>query len=418
MKKRMLINTLYIQIDDTPIPNEVKHCCFSLDCRQINNFCSFMGDALLGDMKDSDGTPFYRIVSPAGKLISEFEQVDDNSFRCIIKEWYKLLMHLLHQDVSQASVLNFTFPENFSNWLLSSTNEYISKVGENLLNHNNVVEFSQKDIFEEIIIDKISKNISEELTKKHYEFIAFSSSDVNSGSIVEEVLSIKYNQTHFITFGQLKNMGILLNERNLKLRSNLTWDNFLSRYGDYTLNGLIESAFRNMMKRLDCLQKSNTYVDFWLWKREKIESIFENENFRKDFYESEKLFVSYISIKVQEFREENEFKMYNDYEDRICKSLETAFCPRKQDFFMAYYYPPMNIDTVIEQFVKVFIEFNERNKIYNLAMHQMDFHLHFNSNSIENNLKNRLLFVYECYCLNLLKDSLQNIWVHYTHEDL
>lgn len=408
----MLINTLYIHIDDTPIPNEVKQCCFSLDCREINNFCSFMGDVLLGDMKDSDGTPFYRIVSPAGKLISDFEQVDEKAFCCIIKEWYKLLMYIL-QDVSHTSVLNFTFPEIFSNRLLSSTNEYINRIGENLLNHNNVVEFSKKDILEDVIFDKISKSISEELTKKHYEFIAFSSSDINSGSIVEEVLSIEYGQTHFITFGQLKNWGRLLDERNLELRNILTYDNFHLRYESF-IKIQIEYAFGKIMKDLVCIQDCAFFANFSLWKREKVESIIEDEVFCKAFFESEKQLASSISIKVQEFREENEFKIYNDYEDRICKTLGIAFYPRTQDFFIPYHYPPMNINTVIANFAQIITDFNEENAETDLGIGfiigRIDSLKKNKPNHYIDYLKRSLLCYYNYYCLGILKDSLNFIW--------
>ena len=52
--------TLFIQIDNTTAPIEAENDYIPLDCKQINDFCSIVGDALIGDLKDSNGTPLYR----------------------------------------------------------------------------------------------------------------------------------------------------------------------------------------------------------------------------------------------------------------------------------------------------------------------------------------------------------------------
>ena len=158
--------TLFIQIDNTPIPKEVEQFCYLLDCRQINDFYSFAGDVLLGDMKDSDGIPYYRIISPAGNLISDFKQANEKAFQCIIKNWQNLLVQLL-QDTNQSSVLFFSFPEEYTNWLLTSNNEYINNIGDKLLSQSNIVEFSKDEILEEIVISKISKIFQKNLQKNN-----------------------------------------------------------------------------------------------------------------------------------------------------------------------------------------------------------------------------------------------------------
>lgn len=76
----MPVKTLFVRIDNTDIPKEVEPFCLHLDCRQMNNFYSFVGDALLGDLEDSNGTPYYRILPQAGKIISDFEQTDAKEF--------------------------------------------------------------------------------------------------------------------------------------------------------------------------------------------------------------------------------------------------------------------------------------------------------------------------------------------------
>ena len=64
---------LFIQINDIPAPFEVENTYISLDCRQINDFCSFVGDALVGELKDNFGTPIYRLINPMGRVFKIHE---------------------------------------------------------------------------------------------------------------------------------------------------------------------------------------------------------------------------------------------------------------------------------------------------------------------------------------------------------
>lgn len=52
--------TLYIQIDNNSLPEGCGEDVEVLDCRCINDFCSLVGDSLVGDLKDENGKPFYR----------------------------------------------------------------------------------------------------------------------------------------------------------------------------------------------------------------------------------------------------------------------------------------------------------------------------------------------------------------------
>lgn len=404
--------TLFIQIDNTPIPKEVEQFCYLLDCRQINDFYSFAGDVLLGDMKDSDGIPYYRIISPAGNLISDFKQANEKAFQCIIKNWQNLLVQLL-QDTNQSSVLFFSFPEEYTNWLLTSNNEYINNIGDKLLSQSNIVEFSKDEILEEIVISKISKNISEELAKKQYKFIVVSSSDINSVSTIKRILSIECSGTHFITFSQIENWGKLIEERRIKLRNSLTYDKFYSQ-NEYFINRQIEYAFEKIMTGLEYIQGYAFFANFSSWKREKIRSLFEDEDFHRTFSECEKNFADTIILKVQSFREENEIKVFNDYENKICRTLDIEFCPISQQVFKDYYYP-IEYPIAIRNFVDIIVDFNEyianedlgRIRYAYTSVHSF---VTDEPNYYIDELKGRLLHYYKCYCLGNIKESLQRIW--------
>ena len=413
----MSTKTLFIRIDDTPIPTEVKHFCHPLDCRQMNDFYSFAGDALLGDMQDIDGTPYYRIISPAGKLISDFQQADENAFKCIIKNWQNLLVRLL-QDSNQLSVLDFTFPEEYTNWLLASSNEYLNNIGDKLLSQSNTVVFSREEILEEIVISKISKSITDELAKKQYYFAVFSNPALNSVSEVRRLLSIEYYQTKFITYVQLENWGNLIEERRTVLKGCLTYDKFLSQNESF-INQQIENTFDKVMMGLEYIQGYAFFANFSMWKREKIKSIFEDEDFCRTFYECEKELAENISIKVHAFREKNEFNLYNDYEKRINELLGVYSLPTPQKAFRDYYFP-IEYPTAIRNFVNIIVDFNEKNADEDLGfgfvLSSVASFTNKSSNYYMEMLRNSLKQYYKYYCLGNLKDSLKRIWSVYEVE--
>lgn len=406
----MSVNTLFVRIDDTPIPKEVEQFCHPLDCRQKNDFYSFAGNVLLGDMKGPDGIPYYRIISPAGKLISDFKQADEKAFQCINKNWQNLLVLLL-QDTNQSSVLNYTFPEEYTNWLLASNNEYINNIGDKLLNQNNAIEFSKEEILEEIVISKISKSISEELAKKQYRFVVVGSSEINSVSAIKRILSLEYNGTHLITYAQLENWGKLIEERRTKIRNSLTYDKFHSQNESF-INQQIEYAFGKVMAGLEYIQGYAFFANFSIWKREKIGSIFEDDDFRRTFYECEKELADNISVKVKAFREDNEFNIYNDYEEKICNALGVDFIPIQQESFKDYYFP-IDYRTAIRNFVKIIVDFNEYNANDDLGvgfvLSSVDSFITNSSNHYIEDLKRNLQHYYKYYCLGNLKDSFQMI---------
>ena len=82
--------TLYIQIDNKPLPKKYAEDVEVLDCQYFNDFCSFVGDDLVGDLKDAQCTPYYRFVNPVGKLLYDFKEYNLEAFEGILTEWYRI----------------------------------------------------------------------------------------------------------------------------------------------------------------------------------------------------------------------------------------------------------------------------------------------------------------------------------------
>lgn len=184
---------LFIQINNIPAPLEVEDTYLSLDCRQINDFCSFVGDALVGELKDNYGTPIYRLINSMGYLISSFENVDKANYDSIIAQWWDILGEILHKGITQCDKqYSIYFPQQYTDWLLNNENEYYEVVGKNLQANDNKVYLDANGISEDIICAlriKINRFLNDK--KGEIEYITFSDGRIDSRSdIVKKLLDI------------------------------------------------------------------------------------------------------------------------------------------------------------------------------------------------------------------------------------
>lgn len=167
--------TLFVQIDNTPAPIEVENSYISLDCRQINDFCSFVGDVLVGDLKDDNGTPIYRLLNSMGRLLSDFEAVEKECFNSIISQWWNMIGEMLHEGLTQCDKrFVICFPRLYVDWLINNGNEYYTEIGKNLLLNHGRVCLDAYGISEDIISAlrmKINRFLNEQ--KDEIEYVVF-----------------------------------------------------------------------------------------------------------------------------------------------------------------------------------------------------------------------------------------------------
>lgn len=223
------MKTLFIQIDNTPTPIEAENNYISLDCRQINNFCSFVGDALVGNLKDHSGFPIYRLINSMGYLISSFETVDKTNYDKIIAQWWNILGEILHKGGSKCNKqFIIYFPQQYTDWLINNENEYYEIIGENLQANQNKVCLDTNGISEDIIYAlriKINRFLNEK--KDEIEFITFSNGRIDRCSdIVKSLLGINpflkayvYPTNPFYDFLQLEFISLVANKMLLPFDS-------------------------------------------------------------------------------------------------------------------------------------------------------------------------------------------------------
>ena len=176
--------TLYIQIDDNSKPEGCGEDVEMIDGRCINDFCSLVGDALVGDLKDENGKPFYRLINPVGKLLMDFKAVDEKSFDSIIEDWYNILGSLLHKGI-QEDEIEIKFPQQYVDWLLHNDNPYYEQVGKELQKANGKITLSSEAIDDDIIASlnyKVSHALQEK--KDGYSFVVFSNPIIRNSSFV------------------------------------------------------------------------------------------------------------------------------------------------------------------------------------------------------------------------------------------
>lgn len=212
--------TLFIQIDNTPVPIEAENDYIPLECKQINDFSSFVGDALIGDLKDSNGTSLYRLINPAGRLLSDFEKIDKANYDLIIAQWLDILSEILHKGVSQCDEqFCIRFPQQYTDWLLCNKNDYYVEIGKFLQANGSKVYLDADGISEDIISAlhmKINRFLNDKIDE--IEYIVFSSERIGNASCV-----VKHMKTIIASYSfmRLEQWRLILREEQQSRMVNL-----------------------------------------------------------------------------------------------------------------------------------------------------------------------------------------------------
>lgn len=209
---------LYIQIDNKPLPEKCAEDVEVLDCQYLNDFCSFVGDALVGDLKDAQCTPYYRLVNPVGKLLYDFKEYNLEAFEGILTEWYRLLADILQKGFQEGkTTAKFQLSPEYVDWLASHDNMYYAAVGKDLQERGNVVVLDS-DLFDTIIpniIYKIKNYYSEH--KDSIEIIVISNYIIDQSSFLAKKLFKEIEDWPFLSkFHSLSQWEMLLHKKELE----------------------------------------------------------------------------------------------------------------------------------------------------------------------------------------------------------
>lgn len=187
---------LFIRTDNNSFPDGCGEDVEVLDCRCINDFCSIVGDALVSDLKDENGEPYYRLINPVGRLLMDFKEIDEKTFNTITEDWYDILGNLLHKN-KQNDVLTIKFPQEYVDWLTQNENPYYEQVGLELQKNKGVLELSFEDITDDIVASlsyKVSHTLQDR--KGDISFVVFSNPIIRNSSFI--VKRVKFDGIDFL----------------------------------------------------------------------------------------------------------------------------------------------------------------------------------------------------------------------------
>lgn len=182
--------SLYIQIDNIPLPKESVEDIEALDCRFINDFCSMVGDAMVGDLKDDNGIPYYRLLNPVGRLIGDFELYDRKAYDDIIVQWQTLYCDILHNGVDNyVNGVTIRFPKQYTDWLVHNENKYYNEIGRQLQLQDNTVKLDSNVIVDDII-PSLCQKVSRFQSANRIATVIFSCQSINGNSWISKRLNI------------------------------------------------------------------------------------------------------------------------------------------------------------------------------------------------------------------------------------
>lgn len=192
------MNTLLIQIDNALLPENLGNDVQILDCRQISDACSIIGDALVGDLKDNNGQPLYRVLSPIGQILSNFNEYDSGSFHELLNQWFDVFIKVLINGIQdETNIFTIHCPNRFITWLNDSDNLNYNQIGYNLSKTNGNIQI-EYEVFSDIVCDLLSK-IKHEFDKTGpYDYIVFDDGiNVKNASIIKRLKKIVLANMNF-----------------------------------------------------------------------------------------------------------------------------------------------------------------------------------------------------------------------------
>lgn len=139
---------LYIRLDSSPLP-EASEDIIVKDFNLESYFCTLFGKRLLEDAGLA-GTILY-----PGKLITDFEKVDEESYKEIIRQWEEVLSYLLIYQSEDDTDFIFKLPDSYIDWL-STCNISLSSLRKNYHTHVSSVSIKRARLFS--IVHKTLKN--------------------------------------------------------------------------------------------------------------------------------------------------------------------------------------------------------------------------------------------------------------------
>lgn len=182
--------TIFLRIDNTNVPSEIGNDLEIIDYRQVNIFCSLVSDVLVGDLKDDNGIPYYRLLNPVGRLIGDFEPYDRKAYDEIIAQWLNIYCDILHNGVNNyEKSVTIRFPIQYTDWLVHNENKYYNEIGKRLQVQDNTVKLDSNIIVDDII-PSLCQKVSRFQNANRIATVIFSCQSINGNSWISKQLNI------------------------------------------------------------------------------------------------------------------------------------------------------------------------------------------------------------------------------------
>lgn len=222
--------TLFIQINNNNLPDGCGKEVELLDCRCINDFCSMVGDALVCDLKDENGKPYYRLINPVGRLLMDFKDVDEKAFSVIAECWYDILGNLLHKGI-ETSNLTFRLSHQYIDWLIAHENKYYNLVGSNCRSNDNSIQLDLADS-KDCFISTLRSKISPFINNNEIVNIVFNNQSISENSWVSEFLFHIYpKRIEIQNYNDWQTLMMKKRKETKKVDNKLSWGEKLVALG-------------------------------------------------------------------------------------------------------------------------------------------------------------------------------------------
>lgn len=142
--------TLFIQIDSSPIPEEISKNYVILDCQQKATILSIIGDSLVGNLKDEQGVYLFKKLKSLITIVSDFEQIEKSSFLIFFSEISSSLISSMASRYPLDNSISIVLPNQFSDWLINHINSDYNVIGNSLIENDNKLSIEMKGAIDDV----------------------------------------------------------------------------------------------------------------------------------------------------------------------------------------------------------------------------------------------------------------------------
>ena len=192
------MKTLFIQIDNTPFPKGCSYDTEIIDCKENNEFLSFIAYEITKDIWVK-GKPLYTMMEVT-EIFQEYRNAHPSETNELLSYWHAMLGKLLDKGNANEQ-FELPLQDHFVRWCLTNEDKNIQLIGD-WLSHNHTLLLDSEGLYDDVVSCLHRKLTLFYQKQPNAEYVVFSNPIISNSSqitktmkhLVPDIRLLPYNQ--------------------------------------------------------------------------------------------------------------------------------------------------------------------------------------------------------------------------------